>query len=166
LPTYSFKDVSAALAGPGGTIAFADPTQATPIQSVGVGNRAGVADEGIAVERTEDVNTMQTGADGEVMHSLHAADSGTIRIRLLKTSPINSTLQSMLDQQRLSGATWGRNTFQLRDHIRGDIVTGREVAFTGHAPLAYGKTGNVNEWSFHAGHLTIHLGDGTPPPTV
>lgn len=109
---------------------------------------------------------MQTGADGEVMHSLHASDSGTIRIRLLKTSPVNAVLQTMLDQQRRGGATWARNVFKLRDHIRGDSVAGNEVAFTGHAPLSYGKTGNVNEWAFHAGHLTIQLGDGSPPPPV
>ncbi len=32
---------------------------------------------------------MTVGADGEVMHSLHAGKSGTITVTLLKTSPVN-----------------------------------------------------------------------------
>jgi hypothetical protein len=35
---------------------------------------------------TEAKNTMTVGADGEVMHSLHAGKSGTITVTLLKTS--------------------------------------------------------------------------------
>ncbi len=34
-------------------------------------------------------NTMTIGADGEVMHSLHADKSGTVTVNLLKTSPTN-----------------------------------------------------------------------------
>ncbi len=37
-------------------------------------------------------NTMTIGADGEVMHSLHADKSGTVTVNLLKTSPTNKTV--------------------------------------------------------------------------
>jgi hypothetical protein len=44
---------------------------------------------------TEAKNTMTVGADGEVMHSLHAGKSGTITVTLLKTSPVNKKLSDV-----------------------------------------------------------------------
>lgn len=41
---------------------------------------------------------MTVGADGEVMHSLHAGKSGTITVTLLKTSPVNK--KTVSDVQR------------------------------------------------------------------
>ena len=152
MPTYSFIAVGAALDGPGGNINF--------------GYGAAVAEEGITVERTEDRNQMTIGADGEVMHSLHAGSSGTLRVRLLKTSPTNALLQAMLNYQSLSGADWGNNTVQVRDFQRGDTVTCRDVAFTGHPSLSWGKQGNINEWTFHAGHVDIQLGTGAPASAI
>jgi hypothetical protein len=148
MPTYSFKEVGAAIDGPGGNI------------SIGAGS--GVAEEGITIERTEDSNTMAIGADGEVMHSLHAGDSGQVRARFLKTSPTNARLQAMWNYQRTTGANHGRNTITLRDFQRGDIVTCTEVAFTGNPSLTWSKAGQMVEWHFHAGHVDPVLGYGVP----
>lgn len=49
---------------------------------------------------------MTVGADGEVMHSLHAGKSGTITVTLLKTSPVNKKLSLMYNAQSQSSATW------------------------------------------------------------
>jgi hypothetical protein len=151
--TYSFKDVSGSISGPGGNIL------------VGMG-AGGVADEGISFERAEDRNTMQTGADGEVMHSLHAADHGTVRIRLLKTSASNGRLMEMYKLQRQSGSLWGRNVISVNVQIKNERITASEVAFTGEPALAYGKTGTINEWTFHAGHIVATLDSGVAPPVV
>lgn len=152
MAAYSFLDIKGAIAGPGGTI------------QIGMGS--GAADEGITFERTEDRNTMQTGADGEVMHSLHASDSATVRVRLLKTSTTNGKLNEMFKSQRRSSSQWGRNVISIQDYVRGDRVTASEVAFTGEPALSYGKTGNVNEWTFHAGHLVEVLDQGVPPSPI
>ena len=68
--TYSFLEVQAAIIGPGGVI------------NLGAG--AGVADEGISVDPTAEMNTMMVGADGSGQHSLHADKSGRLVVRLLE----------------------------------------------------------------------------------
>jgi hypothetical protein len=148
MPTYSFLDVGAALDGPGGNI--------------NLGQGAGVSDEGITVERVEDRNTMTTGADGSIMHSLHASSAGTARIRLLKTSPTNALLMAMHNYQTQSGARHGQNTIRINDFQRGDVVTCVEVAFTGAPALTWSKAGNMNEWTFHCGSVHSVLGFGVP----
>ncbi|MDE9496171.1 DUF3277 family protein, partial [Xenorhabdus bovienii] len=81
MATYSFIDVSASIVGVGGM--------------VDLGNGAAVSEEGITVAMAEAKNTMTLGADGEVMHSLHAGKAGTITVTLLKTSPANAKLMLM-----------------------------------------------------------------------
>ncbi|MCY0677737.1 DUF3277 family protein, partial [Klebsiella pneumoniae] len=77
------------------------------------------AEEGITVTMTEAKNTMTIGADGEVMHSLHAGKSGTITVTLLKTSPVNKKLSLMYNAQSLSSATWGNNVIVIRNKVSG-----------------------------------------------
>lgn len=72
MSTYSFMDVTATLTGPTGSI------------DLGYGSAS--SEEGIVVAMGGPKNTMTIGADGEVMHSLHADKSGTITVNLLKTS--------------------------------------------------------------------------------
>jgi hypothetical protein len=148
VPTYSFIDVAATLSGPGGTF------------SLGYGS--GNSEEGITVELTEDKNTMTVGADGSVMHSLHAGNSGSITIRYLKTSPINALLNQMYDFQRVSSALWGSNTIVISDPARGDQISARQVAFRKMPNIVYAKDGGTQEWSFHAGIIDGLLGNGTP----
>jgi hypothetical protein len=81
--TYSFIDVAASIVGPGGSF------------SLGYGS--GNSEEGISIAMTEEKNTMSIGADGSVMHSLHAGNGGTVTLRFLKTSPTNQMLSVMFD---------------------------------------------------------------------
>ena len=78
MATYSFMDVTASLSGPTGEI------------DLGYGSAS--SEEGITVAMGGPKNTMTIGADGEVMHSLHADKSGTVTVNLLKTSPTNKKL--------------------------------------------------------------------------
>ncbi|WP_444546573.1 phage protein [Enterobacter asburiae] len=64
MATYSFMDVTASLSGPTGEI------------DLGYGSAS--SEEGITVAMGGPKNTMTIGADGEVMHSLHADKSGTV----------------------------------------------------------------------------------------
>ena len=82
--TYSFLDVQAAISGPGGNFPLA-------------GDESGNSEEGITIEPTGDKNIMTVGADGSVMHSLKGDRSGTVTVRLLKTSTINAALQALYD---------------------------------------------------------------------
>ena len=142
--TYSFLEINAALVGPGGVI--------------NLGNGAGAAEEGITIEPASDINTMTIGADGSGMHSLHADKSGTITVRLLKTSPINAQLMAMYSFQTAAATSHGQNTITLNDAARGDVVVAQQCAFAKAPSLSYGKEAGFNEWSWHAVSIDRVLG--------
>jgi hypothetical protein len=146
MSTFSFSDVSATLLGPGGTISL--------------GNGAGTADEGITVEMIDDKDTMTTGADGTIMHSLHASKAARFTVRILKTAPTNAQLSLLYQTQSANSALWGKNTLAVSDVVRGDVIAGTDIAFVRHAPITYAKDANVNEWLFQ-GSVTQLLGSGT-----
>ncbi|MHB9327425.1 DUF3277 family protein [Phytobacter ursingii] len=145
MSTYSFLDVSATLAGPTG--------------SVDVGYGSANAEEGITVTMTEAKNTMTIGADGEVMHSLHASKSGTITVTLLKTSPVNKKLSLAYNAQSLSSALWGNNVIVIRNRASGDITTARAVAFQKQPDYANPKVGTIVSWVFDCGKIDQSLGE-------
>lgn len=148
MSTYSFANVVAAIQGPGG--------------SISLGNGAGPSEEGITVTMTEDKNTMTIGADGSGMHSLHAGKSGTITVRLLKTSPTNALLMEMYNFQTASSANHGQNVISVRDPVRGDSVQASQCAFRKAPDLNYAKDGGTNEWGFDCIYIDEKLGIGTP----
>ncbi len=145
MSAYSFLDISASLAGPTGAI------------ELGAGSAN--SEEGIVVAMTEAKNTMTVGADGEVMHSLHAGKSGTITVTLLKTSPVNKKLSLMYNAQSLSSATWGNNVIVIRNKVSGDTTTARSCAFQKQPDHANAKVGNTVSWVFDCGKIDQLLGE-------
>ena len=143
MSTYSFQDVVAAINIGDGKVINVSP--------------GGVAEEGITFERNEDANTMLVGTEGEVLHCLHSGTSGTVRLRLLKTSGKNGELMNALNEQQAQGAKWGRNLISLEDKARGDKVVATEVAFAGKPVIVFAKIGAIMEWAFHAGRITAVL---------
>ena len=150
--TYSFLDVKATITGPGGAI--------------NIGSDAGAAEEGISADMMENKNTMTVGADGSVMHSLHGGNAGIVTIRLLKTSPINSQLETMYNFQRQSSTTWGQNVLRVMDIARGDVIAGVAVSFQKFPNVVYAKDGNVMEWVFDCADVSQLLGVGVPDVNV
>lgn len=148
MATYSFKDVTAALVGVGG--------------SINLGNGAAIAEEGITVEPAEDKNIMTIGADGAGMHSLVAGNAGTVTVRLLKTSPVNAQLQTMFNIQTQTSIAHGKNVITIRDIARGDAIVCTGVAFKTSPALTYAKEGGTVEWAFDAISIVRTIGSGTP----
>ncbi len=142
--TYSFLDVVASLTGPGAVI------------NLGAG--AGLAEEGITVDPASDIDTMSIGADGEGMHALHGDKSGTVTVRLLKTSPTNALLMAAYNFQTASSATHGQNTITIVDTVRGDAITARQASFVRRPSLGYGKEAGMVEWVFNAVKIDTGLG--------
>jgi Protein of unknown function (DUF3277) len=142
--TYSFVDVSASLNGPTGT--------------VDLGYGSAVADEGITTEMVGEKNTMLTGADGRVMHSLHAENSARVTVRLLKVSPINQILMGMFDAQALVSGLWGQNVIVIRQIQSGDITTASQCAFRRRPNISYAKDGDIVNWEFDCGGIATVLG--------
>lgn len=146
MSTYSFLSVQATLAGPGGIVPLANGAQA--------------AEEGISVAMAEDKNTLTIGAGGEGMNSLHAGKSGTVTVRLLKTSPVNAILSRMYNLQTGNAALHGVNTLTVRDTARGDVVNCQGVAFKKQPDLTWAKDGGTVEWTFDATVIDEMLGTG------
>ncbi len=144
MSTYSFLDTAAAIVGPGGVVDLAAG--------------AGVAEEGISIEPSEDINTMTVGASGDGMHSLHANKSGRVVVRLLKTSPVNAKLSRMYALQTVSGALHGINTISVVNSASGDAHTCQQVAFQRKPTITYGKEGGTMEWTFSAVIIDSLLG--------
>jgi len=151
MSAYSFLNVQASLVGPGITAQ--------------IGSSAGSAKEGISTAFDEDKVTVTTGADGSIMTSLRASMTGRIHIRLLKTSPINATLSQAFNFQRVSAANTGQNTIRVVDKARGDVVTGRQMAFVKHPDNVWAEEGNTLEWVFQ-GIVNEVLGAGIPDVTT
>ncbi|MDR8828964.1 hypothetical protein FEP83_05971 [Burkholderia multivorans] len=101
---------------------------------------------------------MTVGADGEVMHSLHADKSGQVTIRLLKTSPVNQKLMALYDAQSLDSRLWGKNLITVTQSVSGDVTTARSCAFKKKPDIGYKKDGDVIEWVFDAAKIDSVLG--------
>ena len=142
--TYSFLDFACTITGPGG---FAN-----------IGSGSGSSEEGITFTPTENISSMQIGADGAGQHSLHANKSGHVSLRLLKTSPTNSVLMAMYNFQTASAASHGQNTIAGVDKARGDAVTCTQVAFTKAPDLNYSKEAGTNTWEFDCVQMNRVLG--------
>lgn len=142
MPAYSFLDVTASISGPGGDFDI----------------KGGSAEEGISIEPTGDKNIMTVGADGHVMHSLRGDKSGTVTVRVLKTSPVNAQLQEMYNTQSQSSSSWGQNTISVRDPHLGDDITCSECAFATNPAKNFATEGGIIEWPFHAGKIDSKLG--------
>ncbi|MEL6237008.1 MAG: phage protein [Pseudomonadota bacterium] len=144
MSAYSFKDVTATFVGP------------TGVFSLGYGSAN--AEEGIEIVMNGDKNTMTVGADGEVMHSLHADKSGTVTVRLLKTSPLNQKLMATYDAQSISGSLWGNNIITISNTAVGDLHVARSCAFKKKPDMKYAKDGDIIAWTFDAGKVDSALG--------
>jgi hypothetical protein len=155
MPAYSFADVAMTLTGPGGVVSLGN---GTPNPAVSLGYGAGVDDAGITIEYEEDRGKLDIGADGQPMHTLRTNASGTVTVRLQKTSPMNAVLMDMYNYQTLSSLNWGQNVIVISDPALGDIITCNSVAFKRAPNITYAQDANANEWAFLVGQILPSLG--------
>jgi hypothetical protein len=148
--TYSFLDVVASITGPGGSFALSE---------------GGVANEGITIETNDRVSTVW-GADGEWMHSLHAAKGGRVTIRVLRTGKANNDLSRLFAYDMSSSSATGRNILSIRDVQRGDNWTIQGAALMKLPTNTYGTEGGTVEWTFMCGAIDGVFGTGTPGANV
>ena len=141
---YSFQDASCSFSGPNINLFV-----------------TGESEEGYSVEQEGDKDTLTVGAGGDAMHSLRAAQNGSLMIRLLKTSTLNRALCNAYNFQTGSSANHGRNTVVITDPVRGDTITCLGVAFKRFPNISYATDGGTQEWAFNCTRIEYGLGDGT-----
>lgn len=144
--TYSFFDILCTINGPGG--------------SFPLGTGAGVEEGGITIEPSGDKDTMVVGADGGVIHNLHADMSGRVIVRLQLTSPTNAALGLLYATQTVDSSLHGLNTIILTDLARGDNISARGCGFARAPTLTYAREGQMREWTFNAAVIDRLLGTG------
>ena len=144
MTTYSFIDVTASIVGPG--------------LACSLGNDAGTSEEGISIELEGNKNTRTMGADGSYMNSLHAANGGTITVRLLKNSPNIAILMAAYNAQRISSALWGKNVITVVQENATDTSIATGCAFQRAPNLEYAVDGGIVTWVFDGGKITEFLG--------
>lgn len=140
--TYSFLSVSAAISGPNGSF------------NLSHGNTEG----GISVTMRGPKNTLTIGADGSGMNSLHADNSCTVTVRLLKVSPVNTMLNGMYEQDRQAPQVWGQNVITIRDINLGDVLSIKGCAFSKQPDVTYDKEGPALEWTWDGAQVVETLG--------
>lgn len=145
MAAYSFLDFNGAITGPGGSFQLA--------------NGSGADEGGFDIEMNADKDVMKVGADGAVIHNLNADKSGTITVRLLKTSPVNQQLMTMYNLQSLSSVAWAQNVITFGNAITGESHTGRGCAFKKKPKLVFAKEGASNEWVFNASFVDSVIGN-------
>lgn len=147
MTTYSFLDTTVSITGPGGSFLIG-------------GQGAGNAKEGIEIEQVGEQNTQVTGADGSVMNNLNASTQSKLRVRLLKTSPVNAMLSSLFNTQKVSSSLWGINVITVNNTTLGDNWTLSQTSFSKRPKVDYGAEGGMNEWEFDVGITAMVLGSG------
>jgi hypothetical protein len=147
MSTYSFLSVAASVVGPG--------------LNAQIGATSGAAKDGLSTSFDEDKTKITTGADGSIMTTLNASQTGKITVRLLKTSPLNAILSAAYNFQRVSAANTGQNLVRVVDKARGDVVTGRQMSFLKFPDNSWGEEGPILEWTFQ-GIVNETLGAGIP----
>ena len=75
-------------------------------------------------------------------------NSGTVTIRLMRTSPQNAQLQLMYNAQTLSSSLHGNNVITIRDKGNSEICVCRGCAFQKVADRNYGEEAGIQEWVF------------------
>lgn len=141
---YSFLDVNATIAGPGGNFLLSE---------------AGLSEEGIIITQLSERDVMTMGARGDGMHSLRASRAVRVAVSLLKTGNGNAQLNSMFRYQSLSSSRWGSNIITVTNAVTGDSAVASGGAFVKHADLAYRTEGGLNVWEFMCINSEQFLGD-------
>jgi hypothetical protein len=152
LATYSFLDVNVALTD--------------DLASFDLSSQSGIAEEGITIAMEGDKGTIVWGADGTPMHSLHAAQGGTVSVRFQKTSPINYMLAQFYKQSTDSSANYGNATITIRNATRGDSIVCLLCSIKKSPDVVYAKEAGFMDWVFNAGKIDETLGDGNPNNTT
>ena len=98
------------------------------------------------------------GADGYGMHNLQNDKSGTVKITLLKTSPVNAKLQTAYNMQSLNANLWGKNVISVSNTASGDKTVCSSCAFAKKPDVVYAKAGGTVTWTFNALSIDSILG--------
>lgn len=100
----------------------------------------------IVAERTDDLNMMTPGAQGDTAITMKRNENGTVTITLLQTSPTNAYLSQIANIDRQSGQ--GVVSLAIKDHESGTTAGASTAKLQKHANIEYSNEATTREWVF------------------
>lgn len=115
-------------------------------------------DDVIDIERRADSITDKMGADGGMMISVGTDKSGSVKFKLMQTSPSNTYLTGLIALQEAAGSTFVPCFLLFRDTYRQDLATGTNGYIKKPAKMTRGAQGNTQEWEIVVERLDLAFG--------
>ncbi|UOF76985.1 hypothetical protein [Caudoviricetes sp.] len=115
-------------------------------------------DDVIDIERRNDSITDKIGAGGEMMVSVGTDKSGSIKFKLLQTSPSNTYLIGLMALQEAAGALFVPAFVKFQDTYRQDLAIGTQGYLKKPAKMTRGAQGNIQEWEIVVERLDLAFG--------
>lgn len=112
----------------------------------------------VEAERAVDIASLDVGSDGEVTMVISPNQSGTVKITLQQSSPLNdyfSGLHQALQQRNLSAAVV---PLTMNDKNGTTLVSTKQCIVQKVAKVTFADKAEAREWTFLAGYLNIQPG--------
>lgn len=116
-------------------------------------------DDVIDISRREDSISDKVGAGGEMMASVSADRSGSIKIKLQQTSSSNKFLMALCAVQEAAGSDFVPVACMFQDTYRNDLAAGTQGYIKKPADMKRGQKGNSQEWEIIVERLDLLYGD-------
>jgi hypothetical protein len=137
------------------TVKTYDPGQV--VVAVGGNILSGFAEDGLVeVERAEASFVLHVGADGEVTRSRNRNRSGTVKVKLIRTSSSNDVLAGLLRADELFGT--GVFPISVKDLLGTTIHFGQSAWVERPPTDTFDKEANEREWTISVGDLDMNPG--------
>lgn len=137
------------------TVKTYDPGQITV--AAGADILGGFAEDSVCeVERSEASFVTHVGADGEVTRSRNRNKSGTVKVKLIRTSSSNDVLAAKLAADELDGS--GVFPITVKDLLGTTLHFGQSAWVERPPPDSFEKEANEREWTIAVGELDMFPG--------
>ena len=146
MSAYSFLDVDAVLVG-------------APFGHIDLGSGNANSEEGLEWSYDKPRTSKVIGADSNGMIVVNADRSGTIRVRLLETSPANAKLTAAMNAVGFSTSLHGQAVLTIRNRANETMVVASEVSFADVPGDVFGAEPGVKEWVFNAIRIEVMRGE-------
>lgn len=113
-------------------------------------------DSVVEVERNEAGWITHVGADGEVTRTRNRNKSGTVKFKLMRTSPSNDVLSAFMIEDELFGT--GVQPVTVKDLLGTTLHFGASAWIERPPPDSFEKEANDREWTIAVGDLDMFLG--------
>ncbi len=116
-------------------------------------------DDVIAISRRADSATDKMGAGGEMMVSISADRSGSIKIKLQQTSSSNKYLMGLMALQEAGGSSFVPIAAMFQDTYRNDLAAGTSGYLRKPPDMNRGAAAGTQEWEVIVERLDLLFGD-------